>query len=198
MQRPPQPARMSRAAGTLEANRETLAIVETRGTRKAVSRDCRGQHPGGQRRASLSGEALYSCRGSAPAPGRGLGVPRQRLARRGRPRLALQSSQTGSGSLRRRLSPPARLTCPIILRRALTRALGRLPLPRRLQLHTGPSRLGQTDRDRLFRGSRAVFAFTDVLDLFMDELACLCRRRLAFTFCLASAFDGSFLWHRTS
>ena len=54
-----------------------------------------------------------------------------------------------------------------------------LPRSRRLKLHARPPRLRQADCDRLFGRSRAVLALTDVVHLLADELAGLCRRRLA-------------------
>jgi hypothetical protein len=60
----------------------------------------------------------------------------------------------------------------------------------RRELDAGSTGLRQTDGDCLFRGSRAMFAFADVLDLFADELSGLRRWRFAFARILARALEG--------
>lgn len=45
------------------------------------------------------------------------------------------------------------------------------PTPRRRQLHTGTSSFGQSNCNRLLRGTRAVFAFTNVVHLLAHEFA---------------------------
>src|SRR5205814_947228 len=63
------------------------------------------------------------------------------------------------------------------------------------QLYSCPPRLRETNGDRLFRRSGAVFAFPDVFHLFADKLASLGGRRLAFALVFARAFNRFFFCH---
>jgi hypothetical protein len=68
------------------------------------------------------------------------------------------------------------------------------PLWRR-QFYSGPTRLGETNGDRLLWRPGAVFAFPDVFHFLTHELARLRRRRFAFTLVFACPFDCFFFWH---
>jgi hypothetical protein len=63
------------------------------------------------------------------------------------------------------------------------------------ELHAGAPRLRETDRDRLFRRSRPVLAFANVVHFLTNELAGLCRWRSASALRLASTCDGGFFGH---
>src|SRR5258708_17858590 len=56
------------------------------------------------------------------------------------------------------------------------------------QLHPSPPCLGQTNRNRLFGGTRAMFTFANVLDLFAHKLAGLRTRRFTFGLIFRGAF----------
>src|SRR5687768_5511738 len=63
---------------------------------------------------------------------------------------------------------------------------------RRRQLDAGAPRLREADRNRLFRGARAMLALADVMDLFAHELTSLGRRRLALPLVSACPFERFF------
>src|SRR5438874_12783829 len=65
----------------------------------------------------------------------------------------------------------------------------------RRQLYSGSTRLGQTNSDRLFWRSGAVFAFPNVFHFFAHKLPRLSGRRFAFTLVFARTFNCFFFWH---
>src|SRR6185503_4173144 len=69
---------------------------------------------------------------------------------------------------------------------------------RRRELHAGPARLRQSDRDRLLGGTRAVLALADVLDLLVDEFAGLRAWRLSRTLVGACFLECGLLRHCTA
>jgi hypothetical protein len=83
---------------------------------------------------------------------------------------------------------------PGLLPRA-SRGLTRL---RRWQLHAGAPCLREPDRNCLFGGSRAVFPFTYVVDLFPHKLSSLCGWRLAVACVLPRPLNRSFFRHACS
>src|SRR5262249_47593208 len=91
--------------------------------------------------------------------------------------------------LGRRLFPTVRPPFLLVPRRLFARPLGRRPFRGRRQLDASTPRLRQSDGDRLLRRPRAMSPFADVIELLLDELAGLCRRRLSFPFILASPLD---------
>src|SRR5262249_27857357 len=83
-------------------------------------------------------------------------------------------------------------TGPIRRGRASPRRL--LAAARRRQVDASTPRFGQTDRDRLLRRSRAVFALAHVIYFFSDELAGLGARTLALTPVAPGPLERSLLW----
>src|SRR5437763_17201222 len=78
-------------------------------------------------------------------------------------------------------------------------ALGRcFRAPRRTQLHAGPPRLGQPDRNRLLGRTRSVLAFADVMHLFANEFARLRARRLSLPLVAPCAPQRALLRHLSS
>lgn len=63
------------------------------------------------------------------------------------------------------------------------------------QFHSGASSFGKSDRDGLFCGARAVFAFTDVMHFLAHEFSRLSGGRLSSPLVGAGAFDGLLFWH---
>src|SRR6187397_934495 len=112
-------------------------------------------------------------------------------------RFPFQPAQAGARSFRRRRRRFPRLPLAIVASRGLSRAGGRLSLPRRLELDAGAARFRQTDGDRLLGGTSAMLALTDVLDLFADELTSLRARRFSFPLVLAGAFQRLAFRHLT-
>jgi hypothetical protein len=86
----------------------------------------------------------------------------------------------------------ARLKSPLGAAPGLLR---NLTFVRRRQTNPGAARFRETYRDRLFGGPSAVFAFSDVMHLFTDELAGLRARGLAFSFSVFGSLDRLFLRH---
>jgi hypothetical protein len=68
----------------------------------------------------------------------------------------------------------------------------------RRQFDSGPTRLGETNGDRLLWRAGAVFAFPNMFHFFAHELARLRRRRFAFKLVSACPFDCFFFWHITN
>ena len=139
---------------------------------------------------SLPGGSL--ARSGAPLPSRRARLSRQRLSRRHTAALALQRATRGPRPVRRY---PLAGAATRRLRAPLRRRLG---LTRGAQLDARAARLRQADRDRLLRRSRAMLAFTDVVDLLADELAGLRRGRLALPLVPACPLDSLFLRHCAS
>jgi hypothetical protein len=77
---------------------------------------------------------------------------------------------------------------------AFSRACGRTPRRAR-KLDAGATSFREANGDRLLRRARAVLSLAHMPDLFVDELASLCRWRLPFPFCLPGAFKGLLLRH---
>lgn len=75
------------------------------------------------------------------------------------------------------------------------RRRGRFSFGGNLQLHAGAARLGEPDRDCLFRAAGAVLAAPDVVDCFTDIFAGLRRRCLALAPGTTRSFEGGFLGH---
>jgi hypothetical protein len=65
----------------------------------------------------------------------------------------------------------------------------------RRQLYSGPSRLGQTNGDRLLWRSGAMLAFPNVFHFLSHKLARLSTGRFAFALVLARSFNCFFFWH---
>jgi hypothetical protein len=65
----------------------------------------------------------------------------------------------------------------------------------RRQLHSGSSRLRQTDRDGLLRAPRAVLPFANMMNFFANEFSCLRGWRFSFSLILARFFDCLVFWH---
>src|SRR5687768_607580 len=91
----------------------------------------------------------------------------------------------------------ARLAFAIITFGVLARFRRRSAAPRRRQLHSSTASFGQADRNRLLRGTRAMFAFANVMDFLAHEFARLRRRRLSFRLVPACSSKRFFFWHRT-
>jgi hypothetical protein len=66
---------------------------------------------------------------------------------------------------------------------------------RRCQLHSGATRLGKANRDRLLRRTRAVLTLSDVMDLFANEFSGLSGRGLALAGVFSGSLDGFALRH---
>src|SRR3569623_3490709 len=67
---------------------------------------------------------------------------------------------------------------------------------RRRQLHSRAPGFGEPNRNRLFRAPRAVLSLPHVLDLFANEFASLCGRRLSFARVPARPLDSLLFRHR--
>jgi len=93
---------------------------------------------------------------------------------------------------RRLFATPSTALCEIALCLALCSL--RAAFWRR-QIYSGPSRLGQTNGDRLLWRSGAVLAFPDVFHFFAHKLARLSAGRFAFALILARSFNCFFIWH---
>src|SRR5215213_1549175 len=89
------------------------------------------------------------------------------------------------------------LAFAIITPGVLARFRGRGASPRRWQLHSRTASFGQSNRNRLFGGTRAMFAFANVMDLFAHEFSCLGRGRFALSLVPACSSKRLFLWHNT-
>jgi hypothetical protein len=63
------------------------------------------------------------------------------------------------------------------------------------QLYSGSARFGETNSYSLFRRSRTVFAFPNVVHFFAHKFACLGRRRFAFALVLACTLNYFFFCH---
>jgi len=66
---------------------------------------------------------------------------------------------------------------------------------RRWQLYSSPPRLGETNSDRLFWRTGAVFAFANVFHFFAHKFASLSAGGLAFPLVLARAFNYFLFGH---
>jgi hypothetical protein len=117
-------------------------------------------------------------------------LARQRLPGYGAVTFALQRAANRASSARRRMLAP-----PPGCRGGAPFCRGFRPSRRLAELYACPSRFRQTNGDGLFRRPGAVFAFADVVDLLADELACLCRRRLALPLIARCASHRLFLRH---
>src|SRR5438067_2925408 len=156
---------------------------------------CRGPASGGALRpVRLPGGG--AARPRAPAASRGSCLPRERRARSGSARLALQRTADSA-------RPPAGRAAGLaplreVALRLAARPRGRLPASGRWQLHSRAARLRQADRDGLLRRTRAVLALPNVVHLLAHELASLRRRRLALRGVFLRAVDGLLVGHVTS
>src|SRR5205823_9914672 len=107
--------------------------------------------------------------------------------------LAFKRAFGGARAFSRRLlATTGAALCEIALCLALCSLLAALW---RRQLYPGSTRFRETNGDRLFRRSGAVFAFPNVFHLFAHELAGLGGRRFAFALVFARAFNRFFFWH---
>jgi len=68
----------------------------------------------------------------------------------------------------------------------------------RRQFYSGPTRLGETNGDRLLWRAGAVFAFPNMFHFFAHKLTRLSAGRFAFTLVFACSFDCFFFWHITN
>src|SRR3569623_321895 len=66
---------------------------------------------------------------------------------------------------------------------------------RRLQLHSGPARLGQPDCNRLLSRARAKFALAKVIHLLLDDLSRLSAGSLTLAHIALSTLLRLVLWH---
>jgi hypothetical protein len=139
---------------------------------------------------------LPSRRRALAASGRTPGLSRQRAMRGGRASFLLERSCDGARSLGRRL-PRTAAALLVVASCAFPGPLRGLPFSRRRQVHTSLPRLRQANGDRLLRRTRAVLAFTDVMDLLPHELSRLGRRALAGTLRGPCPFDRGFRRHET-
>jgi hypothetical protein len=153
----------------------------------------------GPHRRTLRASRLPCRRGSLP--GRpfgsgGTGLPRERRRRCRLTSLVLQRPFRGCGSIRGRLAAGQR-TVPALVGAlgAAPRLLGHLSLCRRREIHARATRLGETDRDRLFGRTRTVFAFADVVYLLAHELSGLSGRCFAFAPVAPRPLNRFLLWH---
>src|SRR6266702_1681915 len=114
----------------------------------------------------------------------------------GRPCRPPPSVHEGHAGARRNVpgAPPPLSRRPSVLRVA-ARLRGRLPLPRRPELHAGAPRLGEADRDHLLGGPRPMLALADVMHLRAHELARLRRRGLPLALVLFSSLHCALLRH---
>jgi hypothetical protein len=147
--------------------------------------------------ASLTRASSFFRRGRAGSrralPRHPFGMARQRLSRSGSATLAFECALHGARTPAGRFSPSRFAAFGEI---ALGLAFGsRLAALGRWQLHSGPARLRQTDRDRLLRRARAMFALADVLHLLAHKLPCLRRRRQPLPFVFACPFNCFVFWH---
>ena len=78
---------------------------------------------------------------------------------------------------------------------ASSRSCRRLSLLGRTQLHAGATGFGQSDGNRLFRRSRSMFAFANMVHFLAHEFACLCRRRFTLPLVLRGPFECFFFRH---
>jgi hypothetical protein len=154
-------------------------------------------------RGSPDAWTLCTSRPSRGAAARRRGAPACRVSRltneglsgSSAARFATQCPVRFPCASNRRLSAAARR--PACVRRASFRR--RFGTAGRGQLHACAACLGQPDRNCLFRRSGSVFAFSNVMDLFPDELACLGAGRLAALFVVSCTAYGLFFRHsRTS
>jgi hypothetical protein len=120
-------------------------------------------------------------------------LPRERGLRRGHMAFALECFEHGARTRRRRLVRMASLAQSALGGAAST--LCSRALLRSWKTDACLARLRQPDGDRLFRRACTVLALTNVIHLFADELACLCRWSPAGAFCGASSLECGLLWH---
>jgi len=66
---------------------------------------------------------------------------------------------------------------------------------RRRKAHTGAPRFGQPNGNRLLWRTRAVFAFSNVVEFFAHEFARLCGCGFTNPAVFARPFDGRLTWH---
>src|SRR6188508_2872703 len=132
-----------------------------------------------RREAPRAAVWLPGAGGPAATPRGRLRLSRQGPLRGGPVALAPQRLRGGARPPRRGASAaPAAPGRASVLRRLAPRS-ARRAAARRGQLHPGPPRLGQTDRDGLLGVARAVLALANVLHLLAHELTGLRGRRLA-------------------
>jgi hypothetical protein len=133
-----------------------------------------------------------------PSPSRSrLRLARERSMRRARLRFATQGSHRRAAPLRGRRSRLA-FTLPdlvSLLHRPLSRGGHRI---RRLgfERYACSTRLREANRDGLLRGTNAVLALPDMVNLFPDELPRGRRGRLALAQIFLRSSKCCFLWHR--
>jgi hypothetical protein len=156
----------------------------------------------------------FGCRAPQPSalrPGRaasGLAARGGWTFPRRLPRLSRQLGPGGRGTrftLQRATSGPGpRARCPFLASTPpfAERTFRRATCARRCrpflwwwQVDPCLPRLREADRNRLFRGARAVFAFTNVLDLLAHEFTGLGRGCAAGPFSSTSSFECSFARH---
>jgi hypothetical protein len=146
----------------------------------------RANGPAGRRRSRAGGAIARS----TPS------LPRKRTMRRCTPPLALEGIRTSACASRRgRTTSRRSVTARVVARCATPGLRARCALPGRWQIHSGPSRLRQTNRNRLLRRARAVLAFANVIHLLANELSSLRRRCLALPLVAAGALQRSFFRH---
>jgi len=107
--------------------------------------------------------------------------------------LALERLEHAARTRRRRLVRMASLAQVALCGAAST--LGCRPLLRSWKLDARFARLRQPNGNGLLRRACAMLAFANVIDLFADELACLCRWSPAGAFRRASSLERGLLWH---
>jgi hypothetical protein len=109
--------------------------------------------------------------GTSPATSGGTGLPRQGSMRGCAVTFFSQRVQTSSGPGPRRFLS----TLPFAVSRgsALASFCGSLSFARWPKFHARTARFGKTNRDRLFRRARPVFALANVVHLLADKLTSL-------------------------
>lgn len=119
-------------------------------------------------------------------------LTRKGAGRHGGTRFALKGSRCGAGSPPRRAASGS-ATATIL--RCFFSHPGRGTFARRRKIYSGTTRLEKPNSDGLFRVARAVFAFSDVLNLFAHEFAGLSGMGFPFPGILMSALNGTFFGH---
>jgi hypothetical protein len=108
--------------------------------------------------------------------------------------FAPQRAGNGPRALARRSGRPA-LSLAVIACRLLAGTGAGGAFSWRRKLDSRSTRFRKTDGYRLLGRPRAVLPLPDVLDLRVNELSRLCRRRFALSPIFAGPSDGSRFWH---
>lgn len=126
-------------------------------------------------------------------------LSRKRFVRCRRTRFFFQRLQPRARTRRRTLPLGTRLLPAfIILFRFAPRLLRNRAAFWRGKFHTGPTRFGKPDGNRLLGGTRTMFSFADVFHFLADKFTGLCGRRFPLRFISTRSFDRLLFWHNDS